>query len=105
MPDLSLRGLDAQILTRIKSDAQRRKTSVNRLIIDTLGKHFGPTAQTYDDLDSLAGKWSRQEAAVFDRAVASFGEIDTALWAGEPKAAYQAPTQSQKIAKHRPRRK
>ena len=72
MPDLSLRGLDAAVLARIKSDARRRKTSVNRTIIELLTRHFGRSGAQYNDLDALAGTWSKAEAAEFDEAIAPF---------------------------------
>jgi hypothetical protein len=35
---------------------------------------------TYHDLDALAGTWSEEDAAEFDRATASFRQIDEELW-------------------------
>jgi len=92
--NLSLRGLDAPTLSRIKSSARRQKLSVNRLIVQTLRQQYAPGDQTFDDLDALAGKWSKTEAAEFATAVAPFAEIDANLWVAQPKAAYrvrQAP--------------
>jgi hypothetical protein len=34
----------------------------------------------YHDLDSLAGTWSEEEAAAFDRATASLRQVDEELW-------------------------
>ena len=90
MPNLSLRGVDAATLARIQSSARRRKISVNRLIIDTLRQQYGAIEQTYDDLDALAGTWSKSEGAAFDAATAPFAEVDTGLWAAEPPAVYRA---------------
>ena len=90
MPNLSLRGLDASTLSRLKSTARRRRISVNRLIVDALRQQYGTTRQGYDDLDALAGKWSKAEAAAFDAATAPFAEIDAGLWAAEPRASYRA---------------
>ena len=77
--NLSLRGLDALTLARIKSSARRRKLSVNRLIIETLREQYATGEQTFDDLDALAGAWSKSEAAQFAAAVAPFSEIDAGL--------------------------
>ena len=90
MPNLSLRALDASTLSRIKSTARRRRISVNRLIVDTLRQQYGAAGQCYDDLDALAGKWSKAEADAFDAATAPFAAIDAGLWAAEPKALYRA---------------
>ena len=89
MANLSLRGLDASTLTRIKSSARRRKVSVNRLIIETLQQHYATGEQTFDDLDTLAGSWSKSDAEEFSAAIAPFEEIDAHLWAQQRKAVYQ----------------
>ncbi len=34
----------------------------------------------YDDLDHLAGTWSKKDAAEFERATAVFGKVDEDLW-------------------------
>lgn len=81
MANISLRGLDTPTLSRIRSSARRRKQSVNRVIVETLREHYAAGGRMFDDLDSLAGAWSRAEAAAFEAAVAPFAEIDAGLWA------------------------
>jgi hypothetical protein len=88
MANVLLRGLDAATLARLRADARRRGISVNRLIVETLQSRDG-AAQTHDDLDALAGRWSKAEATSFDAAVAPFSEIDRSLWAAQPKARYR----------------
>ena len=90
MPNLSLRGVDEPTLARIKASAKRRKVSVNRLIVETLRAQFGGGEKGFDDLDELAGKWTPAQAQAFDAAVAPFGEIESALWAGEARTPYRA---------------
>lgn len=34
----------------------------------------------YRDLDALAGTWSKEDAADFERATASFRQVDEELW-------------------------
>ena len=89
MANLSLRGLDHPTLSRLKSNARRRGISVNRLIVVTLRQQYAGGSQTFDDLDRLAGAWTKTEGAAFAAAVAPFAEIDPGLWAAEPKAAYR----------------
>ena len=89
MPNISLRDLDTDTLSRIKSTARRQKLSVNRLIVDTLRQHYAPAKRAPDGLDALAGSWSKAEAAEFNAAIAPFGEIDPALWVAEPTAVYR----------------
>ena len=79
MANINLRGLDASTLLRIRASARRRKLSVNRLIVETLQEHYAKGSQRFDDLDDLAGAWSRAEAAAFEAAVAPFGEIDASF--------------------------
>ena len=102
MPDLSLRGLDATILARLKTDARRRKTSVNRTIIDLITRHFGQSDVAYSDLDALAGTWSKAAAAEFEDAIAPLGKVDQALWVAEPKTGYQVNATAGIKAKPRP---
>lgn len=98
MADVLVRGLDAATLSRLRAQARRRGISVNRLIVETLRqRHAG--ADTFDDLDRLAGRWSKAEADAFDAAVAPFSKIDAALWAEQPRAGYRV-----KRRRTRPRR-
>ena len=85
MANISLRGLDDPTLSRIKTNARRRKVSVNRLIVDTLREHYSAGTGEFDDLDALAGAWSTAESAAFESAVAPFAEIDANLWARPAK--------------------
>jgi hypothetical protein len=94
MANISLRGLDAATLSRIRTSARRRKLSVNRLIVETLQEHYAKGSQRFDDLDDLAGTWSRAEAAAFEAAVVPFGEIDVRLRAQSVKPAARASTGS-----------
>ena len=89
MANISLRGLDDPTLSRIKTNARRRKVSVNRLIVETLREHYSASDQGFDDLDALAGAWSNAEATAFESAVAPFAEIDPALWARQAKLAFR----------------
>ncbi len=88
MANVLLRGLDAATLARLRAHARRRGVSVNRLIVETLQRRHA-TGETYDDLDALAGCWSKSEADAFATAIAPLSEIDPALWVEEPKAPYR----------------
>lgn len=85
MHNISVRGIEEASLRRLKQMAKRRGVSLNRLIADMLNAEGGNApAQArltaYDDLDKLAGTWSKQDAREFERAVASFEQIDEELW-------------------------
>ncbi len=95
MSNLSLRGVDASTLARIKADARRRKVSVNRLIVETLEQRFRAAGPVNKGFLLLAGKWSAAQADEFDAAVAPFGEVDAGLWAAEPTPIYRVtPTET-----------
>lgn len=100
MANLSLRGLDRSTLSRLRSSARRRGVSVNRLIVETLRQQYSAGTQTFDDLDMLAGAWTKAEGEAFAGAVAPFSEIDPALWAAGLKPAYRV----KRAASRRPRR-
>jgi hypothetical protein len=89
MPNLSLRGLDADTLARIRSSARRLKVSVNRLIVETLRRQYAPAQRARDSIDRLAGTWSRAEADEFEAAIADFSRIDPELWARQDRAPYR----------------
>ena len=89
MANLSLRGLDGPTLTRIRSRARRLKVSVNRLIVDTLRRHYAPAARARDSIDELAGTWTQEEAERFEAAIEPFSKVDADLWVAQPAAAYR----------------
>jgi plasmid stability protein len=85
MSNLSVRGLDEKALAKLKTLAAREDASVNsvvvRIIEQGVGHKRAKTAlRRYDDLDALAGVWSKKDAADFERATAPFGKIDPELW-------------------------
>ena len=89
MPNLSLRGLDAATLARIRSVARRRRVSVNRVIVETLREQYAAREREFHDLDALKGAWSKAQADAFDAAIAPLAEVEPALWAAEPDAVYR----------------
>ena len=85
MATVSIRGLDDQALERLKRQAQRDGTSLNGLVLRLLqGKFTGAVrAQPlprFDDLDALAGTWSKAQTEEFQEATMAFAEVDAAHW-------------------------
>lgn len=85
MANISVRGLDDATLSALKRRAAREKVSANalavRLIERGLGREGGAHALVrHDDLDTLVGCWSADEASAFAQAAAAFEEIDPQLW-------------------------
>ena len=84
MASMSIRGLDDQVLARLKLQAEQESCSLNSLVLRLL-QGTGTASQLaalrkFDDLDALAGTWSDQEAEAFERNTAAFAEVDAALW-------------------------
>jgi plasmid stability protein len=84
MATMTLRGIDEQTAEALKERASRERTSVNavtlRLLRESLGLEKRRRSATYSDLDHLAGTWSREEAAEFERNTAVFEQVDEDLW-------------------------
>jgi len=84
MASMSIRGLDDQVLIRLKNQAAQEGSSLNSLALRLLqgaGAAIQPDAlKKFDDLDALAGTWSDEEAQAFERNTAAFVEVDAALW-------------------------
>ena len=84
MANMSIRGLDAKALKRLKKQAAQEGGSVNSLVLRVL--QGGDAArkpkilQTFNDLDELAGTWGKAEAGAFARDTAAFATVDPLLW-------------------------
>jgi hypothetical protein len=67
----------------LKSESSKRGKSVNKTILEILSESLlskKEIRKRYTDLDHLAGIWTAQEAAEFDKAVEAFETIDRDLW-------------------------
>jgi plasmid stability protein len=84
MTNISVRGLDSDLMAALKKQAGSEDTSVNavvlRLIEQGLGKSRKKALKQYDDLSGLAGTWSQEDATEFDQAIIRFEAIDSEIW-------------------------
>jgi plasmid stability protein len=85
MTNLSVRGLDDKALAALKRRAAQEHASVNALVVQLIEQGLGlrrarPALRRHDDLDALAGAWTKRQVADFERATAAFGEVDASLW-------------------------
>lgn len=85
MTNLSIRGLDDKALAALKRRATKEDASVNTLVLrmieQGLGLRRSKLALTrHDDLDALAGSWSKTDADKFDTATATLRRVDAELW-------------------------
>ncbi|MGV8040461.1 MAG: ribbon-helix-helix protein, CopG family [Thermoanaerobaculaceae bacterium] len=84
MNAMTVRGLDESDTARLKQEARRRGVSVNALlkllVRQGLGIERRSREERHTELDALAGTWSDEDAARFERAVEPFEQVEPELW-------------------------
>ena len=82
MNQFSLRRVPPEVERRLRAVAQENSESVNAAINRILAESLGvvPEGSRKRDLSDLAGTWSEDEAAEFERATEHFGRIDEKMW-------------------------
>ena len=86
MKAITLRKIPPEMARAIQIKARQSKTSISRAIIniikDALGmSDYKKAPIVYHDLDNFSGKWSKEEAVNFERALNKQRMIDQDLWA------------------------
>ena len=86
MNQLTIRGFDDELASRIRQLASREGISLNRAVLRLfrrgagLGdRNDGPDI-VGDSLDHLIGTWMAEEAAEVNRALEDFSRIDEEMW-------------------------
>jgi len=82
---ITIENIDQTILERLKLEAERQKIDLNALILSIIKKSLGlgkikNRKINYNDLDSLAGTWTKQDYKIFIKNTSRFNEIDVQLW-------------------------
>lgn len=86
MKQITLRDIPDDVKKTVQREAERKGLSLNKAFISILeravsGKAPEKKRQTiYHDLDHLAGLWSREEAASFDKTLKAQRKVDAELW-------------------------
>jgi plasmid stability protein len=86
MKQITLRSIPENVKKTVKKEAARKGVSLNKAIISLLEKAVGGKTTEkkkkalYHDLDHLAGLWSREEAADFDKSLKTQRKVDAELW-------------------------
>ena len=85
MSNLSIRGIDADLATTLKQQAQASGLSVNQLVLDVLKEHTGlhkkkHFTQKYHDLDFLFDQWTDSEFHQIQGKIDNESQIDDELW-------------------------
>jgi hypothetical protein len=86
MPEsITISNLDEATANWIDREARRSGTNMEAVALNLIRKgiecereHVG--VATYDDLDSLAGTWSEEQAIEFIDAISHFNQVDEKLW-------------------------
>jgi hypothetical protein len=84
MATMTLRGIDDSTAKILKETAEKEGISMNAFILRVLRNALGigkkRRYEEYHDLDILAGTWSDEDVAEFNRDTAAFEIVDEALW-------------------------
>lgn len=84
MKTITIRRIDPELDREVKSRAKQSNLSVNQWILHTLRKVTGmekePVFTKHDDLDALAGGWTKKEADAFRKNTRFFERIDEDIW-------------------------
>ena len=85
MKAITLRNLPPQVSKIIQQKAKENGTSINKTVDGLLEECTGTKEKTkarpvHHDLDALAGSWTKDEAATFEKVLVEQREIDPDLW-------------------------
>ncbi len=86
MKAITLRNLPPELARIIRRKAEEKRWSINKAVISLLEDGSGLQGKKkvdkrlHHDLDALAGSWTKDEALVFDKALAAQRTIDPDLW-------------------------
>lgn len=85
MKTMTVRGLDPESADKLHRIAKQHGKSVNQLVIDIIQESLGTKktpkyTATYDDMDQLFGKWSKEEFRRIQKKIDKERIIDKELW-------------------------
>jgi plasmid stability protein len=82
MKQLTIRNVTADLARALEEEGHRRRESINQTVLDLLKQALGlvPESRYKNGLANLAGTWSREDAAEFERNTAVFEKIDEEMW-------------------------
>jgi len=84
MTQITIRNIESQLHQALKREADKKNTSMNRLVVYILKEAMGLEGKVshkkYHDLDHLMGTWTESEFDEFEAATEDFDHIDGELW-------------------------
>lgn len=82
MKQLTIRKVSPELAKALDSESRLRGRSLNQTVLDLLHQALGLSSKGgYDNgLGELAGTWTEEEFAEFERNTAIFEQVDRELW-------------------------
>ena len=82
MKQLTVRNVTHDLAHMLAEESHRRGQSTNKTVIDILRQALGlsPNSRYNNNLGELAGTWSAEDLAEFEKNTALFEQIDEELW-------------------------
>lgn len=81
---ITLRSAGSTLRAALEREAARRGTSLDRTILALLSERLGLSDDAisveYEDLDELAGTWTKAEASRFEEGIEAQRQVDARLW-------------------------
>lgn len=82
---ITVRNIPDELARRLAGHARERGVSLNRAVIELLAERLGLSGRpvrerAHHDLDALAGSWTAEAAAEFDRHLKGLRQIDREIW-------------------------
>ncbi len=85
MKVVTLRKLPPEVSKVVQRRARERGTSINKAVISLLEEVVGIRSKVqrstaHQDLDALAGSWTKEEAVTFEAVLRKQRRVDPELW-------------------------
>lgn len=85
MKSITIRGIDDELSTLLRTLSKEKSKSINQFILDVLRQETGLVkaknfTRCYHDLDHLFGSWSEEQYQQIEKDIQSQRGIDKELW-------------------------
>ena len=85
MKAVTIRGVDADVAEKLRTNAKAQGKSINQVILDIIKTSVGLQKdkvylREYDDLDDLFGRWSEDEFNEINARIDRQRQIDPEIW-------------------------
>lgn len=80
MRHLTVRNVPPDLAAALAAEKERLRLSLNQTVIELLRHSLGVAKRRSNGLARLAGSWTAEEQARFEKAIAPFEQIDEELW-------------------------